>query len=266
MQEKKRKQAETERKRAEVRARLEEASKAKKAKKGFMTPDRKKKLRVSSTFCFFPFEFDRATPSEFSRDILFKELDRDWVAANLSSYFSFPLMEIALMLRQGFQKYVLYCIDTFVALECSFIDSQVELLPFPIYLIASSHAIIFSRVVRELLGNIAIILFALFARRFSHEIFLVTATSISLLLSPILLATHPSRFNALFSSRPGTGVRNFLKFISPFYLYFMVPPYGSPFCFHRRVTSCETSMQLPSLPPPFDSPSFLFMHRREHSQ
>jgi len=50
MQEKKRKQAETERKRAEVRARLEEASKAKKAKKGFMTPDRKKKLRVSPFF------------------------------------------------------------------------------------------------------------------------------------------------------------------------------------------------------------------------
>ncbi|KAK0082998.1 hypothetical protein PV326_006916, partial [Microctonus aethiopoides] len=46
MYEKKRKQAETERKRAEVRARLEEASKAKKAKKGFMTPDRKKKLRL----------------------------------------------------------------------------------------------------------------------------------------------------------------------------------------------------------------------------
>ncbi|OXU22621.1 hypothetical protein TSAR_001352, partial [Trichomalopsis sarcophagae] len=44
--EKKRKQAETDRKRAEVRARLEEASKAKKAKKGFMTPDRKKKLRL----------------------------------------------------------------------------------------------------------------------------------------------------------------------------------------------------------------------------
>jgi hypothetical protein len=59
MQEKKRKQAETERKRAEVRARLEEASKAKKAKKGFMTPDRKKKLRVSRriAFCFFLFEF-----------------------------------------------------------------------------------------------------------------------------------------------------------------------------------------------------------------
>ncbi|KAL0118967.1 hypothetical protein PUN28_009531 [Cardiocondyla obscurior] len=46
IREKKRKQAETERKRAEVRARLEEASKAKKAKKGFMTPDRKKKLRL----------------------------------------------------------------------------------------------------------------------------------------------------------------------------------------------------------------------------
>lgn len=46
-QEKKRKQQEIERKRAEVRARMEEASKAKKAKKGFMTPERKKKLRVS---------------------------------------------------------------------------------------------------------------------------------------------------------------------------------------------------------------------------
>ena len=43
---KKAKQAEIDRKRAEVRARLEEASKAKKAKKGFMTPERKKKLRL----------------------------------------------------------------------------------------------------------------------------------------------------------------------------------------------------------------------------
>ncbi|XP_014255084.1 troponin I isoform X7 [Cimex lectularius] len=43
---KKAKQAEIERKRAEVRKRMEEASKAKKAKKGFMTPDRKKKLRL----------------------------------------------------------------------------------------------------------------------------------------------------------------------------------------------------------------------------
>lgn len=47
MQAKKAKQAEIERKRAEVRKRMEEASKAKKAKKGFMTPERKKKLRVS---------------------------------------------------------------------------------------------------------------------------------------------------------------------------------------------------------------------------
>ncbi|XP_049858913.1 troponin I isoform X9 [Schistocerca gregaria] len=43
---KKAKQAEIDRKRAEVRKRLEEASKAKKAKKGFMTPERKKKLRL----------------------------------------------------------------------------------------------------------------------------------------------------------------------------------------------------------------------------
>ena len=46
-QAKKAKQADIDRKRAEVRKRLEEASKAKKAKKGFMTPERKKKLRVS---------------------------------------------------------------------------------------------------------------------------------------------------------------------------------------------------------------------------
>ena len=48
IQAKKAKQAEIERKRAEVRKRMEEASKAKKAKKGFMTPERKKKLRVST--------------------------------------------------------------------------------------------------------------------------------------------------------------------------------------------------------------------------
>jgi hypothetical protein len=47
-QAKKAKQADIERKRAEVRKRLEETAKAKKAKKGFMTPERKKKLRVSS--------------------------------------------------------------------------------------------------------------------------------------------------------------------------------------------------------------------------
>lgn len=56
---KKAKQAEIDRKRAEVRARLEEASKAKKAKKGFMTPERKKKLRVcvvKQTKFFFPWK------------------------------------------------------------------------------------------------------------------------------------------------------------------------------------------------------------------
>ncbi|KAI2807046.1 Troponin I, slow skeletal muscle [Blomia tropicalis] len=41
----KRKAEEKERKKAEVRARLEEAARAKKGKKGFMTPERKKKLR-----------------------------------------------------------------------------------------------------------------------------------------------------------------------------------------------------------------------------
>ncbi|PIO53030.1 hypothetical protein TELCIR_25654, partial [Teladorsagia circumcincta] len=40
-----RKVAERERKKEEVRKRLMEASRAKKAKKGFLTPERKKKLR-----------------------------------------------------------------------------------------------------------------------------------------------------------------------------------------------------------------------------
>ena len=43
-----RKMEEKERKKAEVRRRLEESAKAKKGvKKGFLTPERKKKLRVS---------------------------------------------------------------------------------------------------------------------------------------------------------------------------------------------------------------------------
>ena len=43
-----RKQAEIDRKKAEVRARLEAQAAGKKSKKGFMTPERKKKLRVIS--------------------------------------------------------------------------------------------------------------------------------------------------------------------------------------------------------------------------
>ena len=46
-EEERKKIEERERKKAEVRARLEEAARAKKGKKGFMTPERKKKLRVS---------------------------------------------------------------------------------------------------------------------------------------------------------------------------------------------------------------------------
>lgn len=38
--------AEVERKRLELRRRMEEASKARRAKRSFMTPERKKKLRV----------------------------------------------------------------------------------------------------------------------------------------------------------------------------------------------------------------------------
>ena len=62
-QAKKAKQAEIDRKRAEVRKRLEETAKAKKAKKGFMTPERKKKLRVSdghvTSICFYRGSIDK---------------------------------------------------------------------------------------------------------------------------------------------------------------------------------------------------------------
>ncbi|CAK5009502.1 unnamed protein product [Meloidogyne enterolobii] len=46
----KRKNDERERKKAEVRKRLEEAGRMKKAKKGFLTPERKKKLRASFNY------------------------------------------------------------------------------------------------------------------------------------------------------------------------------------------------------------------------
>lgn len=45
-QERKRKQALIDQKKAEVRARLEQQAASKKGKKGFMTPERKKKLRL----------------------------------------------------------------------------------------------------------------------------------------------------------------------------------------------------------------------------
>jgi len=118
MQEKKRKQAETERKRAEVRARLEEASKAKKAKKGFMTPDRKKKLRVSSLFVsFFLNLVARSSMSPKPRDILFKN---SIAVSRRKSFviFLFPSMENGIPgvnAAPGLQKYVLYCISTVAA-------------------------------------------------------------------------------------------------------------------------------------------------------
>lgn len=148
MQEKKRKQAETERKRAEVRARLEEASKAKKAKKGFMTPDRKKKLRVSPLFVS---SLLVVRPSEFSQDILFKYIRSRQVTANFSLYFSFLLME-TLMPRRIFKStYILYHINT-LPHRMFIIDNLLRRQSnssFPIYFIASSHVILFSRVVRR---------------------------------------------------------------------------------------------------------------------
>lgn len=175
-------------------------------------------------------------------------------------------METALMLRQVFQKYVLYCINTFAALECSFIDSQVELLvPDLSHCLIARHNLL-PRNVREPLGNIAIILFALFARRFSREIFLVTATSISLLLSPILLAAHPSRFNALFSSRPRHGASETFPSLSRLFTFTL---WSRLTARHSVSIVAQHPAEHPCISPPpalSDSPSFLFMHRREHSQ
>jgi len=131
MQEKKRKQAETERKRAEVRARLEEASKAKKAKKGFMTPDRKKKLRVSPLFVSFFWNLvARSSMFPKPRDILFKNSIAKKVAANLSSYFSFRQWKTVLstlMPRQVY-KSMFYIASVPLPHRMFIIDNRVELL------------------------------------------------------------------------------------------------------------------------------------------
>lgn len=58
-----RKAQEREAKKAEVRRRLEEAGQKKKAKKGFLTPERKKKLRVCGHL-----EYGKESFSEASHD------------------------------------------------------------------------------------------------------------------------------------------------------------------------------------------------------
>lgn len=147
------------------------------------------------------------------------------------------------------------------------IDNQVEPpLSFPRFTsIASSHAIIFSGVVRAALGNISRAEI-LFARRFSREIFLVTTTSISLLLSPTPLPRFaPPRISMYcFPSRRGAERPKLSQVYLAFLPLLYRPALHSPFCFHRRATSRGTSMRLllSDLPHPF-----LFVkHRREHSQ
>ena len=61
------KQAEIDRKKAEVRARLEAQAAGKKAKKGFMTPERKKKLRVCNSN-----NISRISPGNCKSDIQYK--------------------------------------------------------------------------------------------------------------------------------------------------------------------------------------------------
>lgn len=131
MQEKKRKQAETERKRAEVRARLEEASKAKKAKKGFMTPDRKKKLRVSPLFVSSLLNLV-AWQSERSLEISSLKARSRQAAADLLSHFSLSLMETVLMLRQVY-KSMFYIASISLPHWTSVIDKQVEFLAVDFY-------------------------------------------------------------------------------------------------------------------------------------
>lgn len=77
-----------------------------------------------------------------------------------------------------------------------------------------------------------------------------------------IIFSYPPRFPPLrLSMFPAAGAGHPKLF--QVYLAFLLygPALRSPFCFHRRVTSCRTSMHLAL----FD-PRFLFMHRREHSQ
>ena len=87
---------EKERKKAEVRKRLEEASKAKKGggeKKGFMTPERKKKLRVSRT-CRKQFRHAKCCLTERRRDtkptdpLIFVGKIREFGRKNIYLFFS----------------------------------------------------------------------------------------------------------------------------------------------------------------------------------
>lgn len=102
----------------------------------------------------------------------------------------------------GLQKYVLYHINIFAALNVHYRQAGRTLPAVDFYPIAPSHAVIFLRSLFEPAGQYRDNpLCTLCARRFSHEIFLVTATSISLLLSLISPRRSSSSFNVLFSSR-----------------------------------------------------------------
>lgn len=243
MQEKKRKQAETERKRAEVRARLEEASKAKKAKKGFMTPDRKKKLRVSPLFVF-SFLNLVSRPSEFSKlwDILFKNSisHREFFVI-----FFFFVNGSTVNVPLGLQMFYI----TSILLSQFYITSillhrivhyrQPSRTPRSrFYLIASSHAIIFSRVVRvagQYRGNSLCTLCAsIFSWNIScngHIYFPITFS--------YFLRSSSSSFNVLFSS-VGVGARPKLFQVYPIFLPLLYgPALHSLFCFYHRATSCR---------------------------
>lgn len=151
------------------------------------------------------------------------------------------------------------------------IHDRVGLFVFPIYLIASSHAIIFSRVVQPAAGqyrdNPLCRHLCVRACVYARTDFLTKYFS---------LRQHPFLYYfLLFSSAaplrlsmfcfPAVGAERPKLF--QVYLAFLPllhgPALRSPFCFHRRATSCGTSR---TFLPLFDPAPFLFMHRREHSQ
>lgn len=208
-----------------------------------MTPDRKKKLRVSSLFASSPLDSVVTVASEFSRDILFKNL----IATSRRGSFVTSLFSAngtGVNAAPDIRKCALYYTNTLAASSVRYRQPS-RTTSSPIYLIASSHAIIFSRVVRAAAQYRDNPLCAPFVRRFSREIFLATATSTSPLLSLILSSLSlPPRLSMF--CFPAAGVRNFSKFISPFYLYFMVPPYA------RRSVSivAQHPAEHPSTSPP----------------
>lgn len=152
------------------------------------------------------------------------------------------------------------------ALECSFIDSQVELLvPDLSHCLIARHNLLprCSRAAGQYRDNPLCPLCApIFSRNISrngHIHFSITF-SYSPRCPPL------SRFNALFSSRPRHGASETFPSLSRLFTFTL---WSRLTARHSVSIVAQHPAEHPCISPPPalpNSPSFLFMHRREHSQ